>query len=71
MTKTGTFIALVSPNPMKKKGTAPDRHTVTPNAGMSRFKVSGAQEDVEAAVAQFSRNLAKIDVDLALLPQKD
>ena len=71
MIKTGTFIQMVSQNPLKKNNPAVATNTtnqfITPNPGMSRFRIKGSEEGVELAVTQFRRNLAKIEVELTVL----
>ena len=70
MIKTGTFIQMVSQNPLKKNNPATANTTnqfVTPNPGMSRFRIKGSEEGVENAIIQFRRNLAKIEVELTIL----
>ena len=53
MIKTGTFISLVSPNPMKRPSLLREKKVyVTPNEGMARFRVKGTEEGVELAIAQ-------------------
>ena len=70
MIKTGTFIQMVSQNPLKKNNPATANTTnqfITPNPGMSRFRIKGREEGVNLAVVQFKHNLAKIDVELTIL----
>ena len=70
MIKTGTFIQMVSQNPLKKNNPATANTTnqfITPNPGMSRFRIKGSEEGVNLAVVQFKHNLAKIDVELTIL----
>lgn len=56
MVKTGTFISLVSPNPMKRPSLIRDKKVyVTPNEGMARFRVKGTEDGVELVIAQVRR----------------
>ena len=74
MTKTGTFISLVSPNPVRKPNEEKKKKhfmCVSASPGMVRFIVKGEEDAVDLALSQFRRNLAKIDVDMVVLDDKD